>query len=218
MEAVIFDMDGVIVDSERHWGELEEGFIFPEAVDSDAATAAEIAGMNVHDAYDYLADEYGVTVDESTFLDLYQDAAEKLYTEKAEMMDGLPDLLDTLDERGTRLALASSSPPAWIQFVMDRFDLERYFEEIVSGDEIESESKPAPDIYLHTASLLDVSPSACAAVEDSTHGTHAAKAADMHCIGYRTVANEDQDLSEADEVASGSDALRDALLGLTTPA
>jgi HAD superfamily hydrolase (TIGR01509 family) len=207
VNAVIFDMDGVIVDSERHWGDLEEGYIFLEAVDSDAVTAAEIAGMNVNDVYDYLDEKYGTVVNRQRFLGLYDEAAEELYTEKAELLPGFAALVEELRERDLEVAVASSSPPHWIQMVLDEHELEQSFDEIVSAEHIDGHSKPDPDIYLHTASLLGVEPEECVAIEDSSHGVQAAKAAGMRCIGYRTPANRNQDLSRSDVVIEGPERL-----------
>ena len=211
MKAVIFDMDGVVVDSERYWATVEEDHIFEEAVGADRLSAAEIAGMNVEDVYDYLDEQYGTTVSERAFVDLYDEAAETVYTERAALMDGFEGIVDDIRRRGQRVALASSSPRRWIDLVRDRFALADAFDVVVSAEDIEGQSKPAPAIYRHTADLLDVEPDECIAVEDSKHGVDAAKEAGMYCVGFRTAANRDQDLSRADVIVETPRELADVL-------
>jgi HAD superfamily hydrolase (TIGR01509 family) len=84
--------------------------------------------------------------------------------------------------------------------VVSRFKLKRYFDAIVSAEEVGSRGKPAPDIYLWTANKLDIQPADCLVVEDSTNGILSAKAAGMKVVGYRTKDNQGQDLSRADKI------------------
>ncbi|WP_049902210.1 HAD family hydrolase [Halococcus agarilyticus] len=209
-EAVLFDMDGVIVDSERYWAEIEEERIFPAAGVPDLQ-AAEITGMNYREVYDYLDDEYGVTVDREEFLGIYEAAAREVYTERAALMDGFRDLCGTLRDRGTRLAIVSSSPPEWIDLVCDRFELTG-FDATVSAEDIDGPGKPEPDVYRHAANELALDPTDCVAVEDSTHGVASATAVGMTCIGYRGANAKELDLAAADSVVDGPQELRAALL------
>lgn len=209
-DAVLFDMDGVVVDSERHWVPLEEDRIFPAAVaDGDRVAASEITGMNYRDVYDYLAGQYEVTVERREFVALYEDAAGELYTERADLMPGFPDLLDAL-RADRRVALVSSSPRHWIGLVTDRFDLA--FDAVVSAEDVAA-GKPDPAVYERAAGELGVEPRRCVAVEDSEHGVEAATRAGATVVGYRTDQNRDADLSAADAVVQGPDELRDLLLG-----
>ena len=211
MKAVIFDMDGVVVDSERHWGAIEEAEIFAEAVGPDRLSASEIAGMNVSDVYAYLDEKFGTKVTESAFVDLYDEAAEEVYTRRAALMDGFEAVVEDARRRGQAVALASSSPRRWIDLALERHDLHDAFALVVSAEDIDGASKPAPDIYRHTADLLGVEPDECIAVEDSKHGVDAAKGAGTYCIGYRTAANRNQDLSRADVIVEGPGELADQL-------
>lgn len=214
MNAVLFDMDGVVVDSEHYWPELEEGEIFPEVVGPDRLSAAEITGMNVEDQYEYLAERFELEVAKDEFLGLYDDAARDLYTDKVTLMAEFESLLTSIRLATDHVALVSSSPERWIELVLDRFELHDAFDEVVSADHISTQSKPSPDIYLHTASLLNVEPTECVAVEDSVHGIRAATDAGMYCLGYRTAANEGHDLSAADCVVEGANELRTELAAL----
>lgn len=208
MDAVCFDMDGVIVDSERHWIPLETERILPRAVPSGEVHASEITGMNVTHLYAYLSEQYGTAISEKEFLGLYDEVAEELYTERVTLMDGFEEFLRTLRGRGIRVALVSSSPHRWIEIVLDQFGLRSAFDAIVSAEDIDGDGKPAPDVYRYAASELGVPPDRCVAVEDSAHGVKAAIGAGMVCVGYRTDINDNQELSEATAVVEGPDALR----------
>ncbi|WP_423743454.1 HAD family phosphatase (plasmid) [Haladaptatus sp. SPP-AMP-3] len=210
--AVLFDMDGVIVNSEDFWVELEEETIFPEVGVEDIGDN-EITGMNFREIYDYLDAEYGTDVTKAEFVALYNEIAEDLYGEHVSLMDGFHDLLTDLRAEGTEVALVSSSPHHWIEIVTDRFDLE--FEQVVSADDIDAPGKPEPAIYEYAAGLLDYRADECAAVEDSEHGVESAARAGTYCVGYPNGAKE-LDLSMADVVVSSPAELRDELL--TRPA
>jgi len=214
IHAVMFDMDGVLVDSEQHWATLENEHILPRTTASADVTASDIAGLNVTDLYVHLTEEYETTMGKSEFVALYDEAAEELYTERATLMDGFSDLVGTLRERGVGVSLVTSSPRRWVQLVLDRFEIEGAFDAIVCADDIDGASKPAPDIYEHAARTVTVDPERCIAIEDSAHGVQAARAAGMCCIGYRTGGNATQDLTNADTIVTEPTELRDRLYAL----
>lgn len=208
MDAICFDMDGVVVDSERHWVPIENERILPETVESGHPTADEITGMNVRDLYGYLDEEYGTTMDEEGFVARYDDAAAELYTERVDLLEGFETLCGQMRERNVAVALVSASPRRWIGFVLDRFDLHGCFDLVVSAEDIAGPSKPEPHVYEHAAAGLGIPTDGCVAVEDSAHGVEAAAAAGMSVLGYRTGANGSQDLAAADAVATGPADLR----------
>lgn len=203
MQAFIFDMDGVIVDSEIHWKSVEGYYlrqIIPGWTEEDQG---RIVGISLDNLFTMLRGEYGYSGSEVEFLETYHANARRIYTEKVQLLPGFETLLVLLHEKGVRLALASSSPRDWIDWMLDRFGLRRAFDITVSAEEIEGEGKPSPAIYLHTARALGVDPARCVVVEDSRNGVLSARAAGMYCIGLRNGFNEDQDLSEAGIVVNG---------------
>jgi HAD superfamily hydrolase (TIGR01509 family) len=203
MQAFIFDMDGVIVDSELHWKSVEGYYlrqIIPGWTEEDQG---RIVGISLDNLFTMLRDEYGYSGSQEEFLETYHANAHRIYTEKVKLLPGFETLLAMLHEKGVRLALASSSPRAWIDLVLERFDLRRAFDVTVSAEEIEGEGKPSPAIYLHTARKLGVDPARCIVVEDSRNGVLSARAAGMYCIGLRNGFNDDQDLSGAHIVVDG---------------
>jgi HAD superfamily hydrolase (TIGR01509 family) len=116
-----------------------------------------------------------------------------------DLVEGVRDFIRELHERGTKLAIASSSPLNVIVAVVKIFKLEEYFEVLVTGDMVEK-SKPEPDIFLYAAEKLGAAPNECIVVEDSHNGARAAKKAGMKCIGYKNPSSGNQDISMADLV------------------
>lgn len=203
MGAVIFDMDGVIVDSEIHWKTLE-GYFLQSLIPTWSSTDQDkIIGLGVHDLYTLLISQYGLQKTKQQFLELYQEMANKIYGQKVSLIAGFSDLLTTLNKNNIPVALASSSPRSWINIMLRRFGLQASFRVVVSADELEGEGKPSPAIYLLTAKRLGVSPTSCIAIEDSKNGVLSAKNAGMFCIGFRNGFNEEQDLSKADMIIHG---------------
>jgi HAD superfamily hydrolase (TIGR01509 family) len=200
MDALIFDMDGVIVDSELHWKSVE-GFFLQSLVPTwTSADQGKIIGLSVRGLYDMLAGEYGLKETRERFEALYEEMASDIYMRKVSLMDGFMELLTGLNGQSLPVALSSSSPTSWIDMVVGRFDLRPHFKAIVSADELDGEGKPSPAIYLFTAEKLGVDPRSCVAIEDSKNGVVSAKRAGMFCIGFRNGFNEEQDLSTADMI------------------
>jgi HAD superfamily hydrolase (TIGR01509 family) len=200
MDALIFDMDGVIVDSELHWKSVEGFFLQSLVPGWSSADQGKIIGLSVRSLYDMLADEYGLKESREHFEALYEEMASAIYLRKASLMDGFRELLAGLNARNIPVALASSSQMAWINMVVDRFGLRPHFKAIVSADELDGDGKPSPAIYLFTAARLGVDPRRCIAIEDSTNGVLSAKSAGMFCVGFRNGFNEEQDLSSSDSI------------------
>jgi HAD superfamily hydrolase (TIGR01509 family) len=119
--------------------------------------------------------------------------------ERVDPVEGVIDLIAGLDHAGLLLGIASSSPYRIIEMVIEKFDLRRYFDGIVSGEDFKN-GKPAPDIFLAAAALLKVSPGQCVVIEDATHGVEAAKAARMKCIGFKNIHSPGQKLEKADMI------------------
>jgi HAD superfamily hydrolase (TIGR01509 family) len=217
MNTVLFDMDGVLVDSEEYWVELEEEEVLPEAVGEGVVDEEEITGMNYREIHGYLEENYGdhLDIDRDEFEAYYEDAAEELYGERVELLDGFEGLVEDLRDRGVALAVVSSSPLDWIGIVLDRFGIRERFDAVVSGNEIEGPSKPEPEVYEIAAAEIGADPADCIAVEDSENGVEAANRAGITSVGYRTEINQGMDLSDADRVAEGPQELRGLLLELT---
>jgi HAD superfamily hydrolase (TIGR01509 family) len=216
-DAVCFDMDGVTVETAAAWSEIERKHVLPRAVATGSPPPDAIRALGVDDAYDRLRSLDGVTlaVDREAFAALYDERVDEVYRERATLMPGYRDLLETLTGDGLGLGLVSASQRAWVEIVLDRFELRDAFDTVVGADDIDGPSKPDPEVYEEAADSLGVAPERTVAVEDSPHGIAAATAADMYCIALRGDGNATADLSAADSVVDGPGALRSELGAVT---
>jgi len=181
IKAVIFDMDGVMIDSEPLWEKTERILLARRSIDYSPEYRDLIVGLNQKDSGRLLRETFSLreTVDE--IISERVDILTAIYEEELEVVPSLTPLLNELRLSEYLLAVASSSPLGVINFVLDMFSLHQYFDAVVSGECTEN-GKPHPDIYLHTAERLGVKPSECAAIEDSINGVKSARSAGMYCI------------------------------------
>jgi len=200
IDCVIFDMDGVLVDSEKHWAMAEAEFLAIRIPAPHDEYHRGIVGMSISEIYDHLKSRYNMEMEKMEFLDAYDDMAVDIYKKSSNLLPNVMDFLVLLRNEGYTLALASSSPRFWVSMAVERFELEPFFKVTVSASEIKCKGKPAPDIYLYTAEQLGKKPAECMAIEDSRNGVISAKEAGMKCIGLRNGFNEEQDLSQVDLV------------------
>lgn len=208
MEALIFDMDGVVVNSVGYWNEIREEII-TEELGVDDVDVSKLVGMNADDEYDYLAEDHALERSKESYVTLLEDRANEIYRERVSILTDYEDILATARENGFRLGLVSASYRTRVEMVLDRFDLEQYFDAAVAGDDITGPSKPEPAIYEHAVSLLEVDPDEAVTVEDSEHGVTAATEAGLYCIGYAH--HPGQPLDHADETVATESELRDRL-------
>ena len=207
MRAVVFDMDGVIVDSEAQWKALEADFFRAAVPAWREEHHAKIVGMGVEDVYEFMVKEFRLSMGKAEFLQRSDEVARKVYLERVEIEPHFIQLALGLKHKGIRVAIASSSPSRWIAHVVDRFSLSPLLDEIVSADDVGGRTKPLPDIYLEAAARIKIPTVECLAIEDSSIGLLAAKRAGLRVAAFRTSHNASQDLSLADFELSGFEGL-----------
>ena len=181
IRAVIFDMDGVIIDSEPLWEKTERILLGRRGIEYNPTYRDSIVGLNQNDSGKLLKETFNLPEKIEELLEERSKILLSLYERELELVPGLLLLLDELNESDFLLGLASSSPYRVIKFVLDKFSLNEFFSVVVSGEFVKL-GKPHPDIYLHTAKELGVNPRECVVIEDSINGLKSAKAAGMQCI------------------------------------
>jgi HAD superfamily hydrolase (TIGR01509 family) len=180
IEAVVFDLDGVIIDTEEVWEEVRRGYVAEHGREFLPDTQDRMMGMSTAEWSGHLAGEVGVP------LPARQVAADVLgrmalrYKESLPLIPGAVETVRALGER-YRLALASSSARILIDQVLETAGLTSEFEVTLSTEEV-SRGKPAPDVYLTAVAKLGLTPTVCAAVEDSSNGLRAAAAAGLAVV------------------------------------
>lgn len=202
MEAIIFDMDGVIIDSEPIHYICSNKYLSPYNIELNREIYDTYIGGSCKVMWNDVREKHGLEDSVDTIIskefELY---SEYLRNGKGTLqpIEGVRELLAELQEAGERIALASSSALDNINAVLDVFDLQEYFELKVTGMDF-AETKPHPEIFEQTAKRLGVDPSKCIVIEDSSNGVASAKGAGMICIGYQNPNCGYQDLSKADLV------------------
>jgi len=180
IRAVVFDCDGVLVDSEAlaasAWVTAVAGYGY-EITDADIEASLGITEDAMHERLARKADlpPYEQLIEEVDTVRF------RLYEERLEAFPDAVETVKTLALEGIPLAVASSSRRHALDWKLARFDLARYFQATVAGDEV-AEGKPAPDVYLEAAAAVDVDPKRCLAIEDAKNGAVAATAAGMRVV------------------------------------
>lgn len=186
IKAVIFDMDGVIIDSEPVYMARQEAYLTARGRQYRPEELNRLVGASNREGWELLLRLFGPGM---TMEELKEDyrryQAGKPPVNYSEILNpGFRKTADALRQRGIRLALASSSPLEHIRTVLKECRIEDRFEEVVSGQQF-TKSKPDPEIYRYTLFRLGLCPGEAVAVEDSAYGIQAAKAAGLICIALR---------------------------------
>ncbi len=200
---VIFDMDGVIVDTEPvHYYAYRQHFS-QLGIDVPDEMYATFTGNSTKNVYQRLKEAFTLTDEVEGLVgqkrQIFNDAFDS--KEDLDLLPGVGALIEDLHNNGFQLILASSSAKVTIERVFRRFGLHKYFSHIVSGEDF-PRSKPDPAIFEKAAALSGVPKNECVVIEDSTAGVKAAKAAGLFCIGYKSDHSILQELKEADIVVS----------------
>lgn len=197
--AVIFDMDGVLADSEPLYlqGINEVLKDFGLAITEDDHNA--LLGAAVGPTWDFIFAKYSPPASYDDCVARYDQTMVRLLSRPRHPLPGVRELLLELRRRGVPRALASSSRPNWVKALLESTGLDGLFDVLVSSTAVDN-GKPAPDIFLHTAKMLRVEPARCVVLEDSRTGVLAAKAAGMYTIQVRAASTALPPLPEADLV------------------
>ena len=179
--AVIFDMDGVIVDSEPYSMRALIDVLRQYGIDPTEAEIRRSYGRRIRDDFADYFSRYGVTAHLETAIARKEARYYHLAAGHLKPFPGVMRLLKRLRARGHGLALASSGDRVKVAFGMQALSLDGTFEAVVCGNDV-TRSKPYPEIYLLAAQRLKVPPAACVAIEDAPAGVEAAKRAGMRCI------------------------------------
>jgi beta-phosphoglucomutase-like phosphatase (HAD superfamily) len=209
IEAVIFDMDGVLLDSEAAWDEAREAYTRESGGTWTDSAQRDMMGMSSTEWSRYMQEELGVPADPERISSEVVDRMLALYHDHLPLIDGAVEAVGRMAGRYGTLGVASSANRPLIDLALAESGLDRYFQATVSSEEVER-GKPAPDVYLEVARRLGVDPTETAAVEDSHNGILSAHAAGMHVIAIPNQAfppGEDA-LAKADRVLHSVKELR----------
>lgn len=211
VEAVVFDMDGVIVDTEQVWDEVREQLVGDRGGHYSPTAQRAMMGMSSGEWSRYMHDALGLTESPEEINDEVVLRMLARYRAELPLVDGAVEAVRALS-RSFPLAVASSSNRPLIDAVLSAAGIEDCFAATVSSEEV-ARGKPSPDVYLEAARRLGVAAVQCAAVEDSSNGIRAAAAAGMRVIAFpnRVYPPEPEALSLADDVIASLGELAELL-------
>lgn len=199
MKAIIFDMDGVIIDSETLYfeTEIEIGKMYSKEVHTELLK--KLMGRNPKEAAEIFLNETKLPITIDEFLNLRDKIMLEKYKNEAQMLPGLHELIQAFYKK-LKLAIATGSPEKFLNLVVDKLNIRKYFDVLQSSDNIKN-GKPDPEIYLTVIKKLNVKPSECIVLEDSINGALAGKNAGCYTIAIYSEHTKDKNFDFVDYFA-----------------
>ena len=181
LSAVIFDLDGVLADSEPWWSQIDAKLLAEYGVTYHGEHHQNVVGISYRLAVEFYKKTFGLSVPTEEMMRRRGEIATEFFANRVDLFPNVKEVLEELRLMKLHLAVATSSVSASARPFLDRHELTKFFEIIVTGEEVQR-GKPAPDIYQCAAKQLGISADACLVVEDALPGVTAAKAAKMRVV------------------------------------
>jgi HAD superfamily hydrolase (TIGR01509 family) len=178
LSAIIFDLDGVLADSEPWWSEIDAKLLAEYGVKYRGEYHQNVVGVSYRLAVEFYKKAFGLSVPNEEMMRRRGEVATEFFANRVSLLPNVKEMLEELRQMKLRVAVATSSVSESARPFLDRHELTKFFEVIITGEEVER-GKPAPDIYLCTAEQLGIPADECLVVEDALPGVVAAKAASM---------------------------------------
>ena len=220
LDAVVFDFDGLILDTEWAIYESAVAAFGAHGHELPIEAWATIIGINGDDSiwWDLVCDAAGVEGFDQALFDAAYEAQDRSVRDRLPALPGVVDLLAALTHAEVPLGIASSSSRAWLDRHIGRLELTAHFGTLVGADLVGGVGKPAPDVYLRACADLGADPARSVALEDSAHGATAAKAAGMTVVAVPSRITRFNDFSHADLVVDSLADLTVARIDALIPA
>ena len=213
LKGIIFDMDGVLINSEPFHYRVWKETLKERGVDLDYDIYKDCIGSTMGFLMGLLHKHYGISFQDSSLVREMRKKKEELMKKEGypPLIPYVKELLQKLARQGYRMAVASSSPQLYIEEVTRHWEIGQYFDKLVSGESVEK-PKPAPDVFLKAAGELGLRPEECMVVEDSENGCRAARNAGITCMAYYNPDSGKQDLGSAYMVIEGYEEIDSAFM------
>ncbi len=212
-KALIFDMDGVIIDSEPLYHKANTNTFNKLKIKVSQDEYNSYVGTNGFYMWSNIKEKHNLKQSVEELIKIENDGFIELLLNMKDPkpITGIKSLINILKKNNIIMAIASSSIKRSIYAVLDTLNIKDMFKKIVSGEDIKN-GKPAPDIFLKVAELININPKNCLVIEDSRNGVLAAKSAGMKCIGYQNPNSGNQDLSKSDYITGDLSSLNIKLM------
>lgn len=198
-DAVIFDLDGTLVDSMWVWEKIDIEFLKRHGVDVPNGMDKELEGKSFTETATYFKERFNLTMTVDEIKQSWNEMAWEYYTTKVTLKPGIREFLEYLKDHEMKIGIGSSNSIELIQAVLKALEIDQYFDQIRTSCEV-GRGKPFPDIYLKVADDLQVEPSKCLVFEDVPNGVRAAKSAGMTAWGIKDRQTEEM-IQEIKELA-----------------
>ncbi|MDP3998890.1 MAG: HAD family phosphatase [bacterium] len=200
IKAVIFDMDGLLIDTEPIWTLVDQRFLARYGKDYRPIDKSRFMGSGVREFIKFIKKKFAIDENEEKLLSERMEIFQSLVNEDLKLMSGAENLLQELSKNGYLVAMATGNTRQMMDLMTENLKIRKYFNVTVSSDEV-PHGKPAPDIFLEAARRFDISPKECLVLEDAINGVVAAKAAGMRAIAVCDQRyNKPESFTEADMV------------------
>ena len=216
--AVIFDLDGVLADSEPWWNKIDKKLLAQYGVTYRGEYHRNVLGVSYRLAVEFYKKAFGLSVSTEEIMRRRAEIAIEFFANRVGLFPSAKKVLQELQRMNLSLAIATSSVSASARPFLERHKLTPFFDVIVTGDEIER-GKPHPDIYMRAAEKLGLAPDACLVIEDALSGIAAAKAAQMRvaAIPDTRFVNPREYQKKADYVLGGLSEIPALIRGVGAP-
>jgi HAD superfamily hydrolase (TIGR01509 family) len=209
LKAVLFDMDGVIVDTEPLHRKSYYRMFEDVGISVTDSLYDSFTGQATLPICRTLCENFDLEHKPETLVSIKRNHFKYLFENDSDLalLDGVHDLITDYYNNGLTLVLASSASMANIERIFDRFSLNQYFKAKISGADLKA-SKPHPEIFIKAADLAEENKTNCMVIEDSTNGIAAAHSAGIYCVGFKSPNSVNQDYSKANKVISDFSEIR----------
>lgn len=181
IKAVIFDVDGTLVDSMWIWRQVDIEFLSRRGIELPEDLQKDIEGLSYTGTAEYFKERFNLPESVEEIKAEWNDMADDFYSNKIDLKEGVREILELFKEKGLKIGIATSNSRDLVNTMLLRHKIQKYFDGIRTSCEV-PRSKPYPDVYLQAAKDLDVEPEACLVFEDTVAGATAAKSAGMRLV------------------------------------
>jgi HAD superfamily hydrolase (TIGR01509 family) len=203
LKAVLFDMDGVIVDTEPLHYKAYQKMFAKVGIEVSSEMYEGFTGQSTYGICKQLCTHFNLELEPQELVQIKRNYFTKLFfdDDDLKLLDGVEKLINNYFDHGLTLVVASSASMFTINNVMKRFKLDRFFSNKLSGADLKA-SKPHPEIFINAAKAANALANECFVIEDSTNGIKAAKRAGIYCVAYKSEHSKNQDYTLADMLIS----------------